>query len=83
MYVIYNFFVAVPYFTVEPEIQNAAESERVEFHCEAGGKPAPEIRWIHNGKLLEEADPNPRRKRVGNSLIIENIKKVDTGTYEL
>jgi len=73
------FIAAAPYFTVEPEIQNAAEGETVEFRCEASGKPSPEIKWIHNGKPLEEADDNPRRKVLGNRIVLENIKKVDTG----
>ncbi|ODN00103.1 Neuroglian [Orchesella cincta] len=72
---------AAPYFTVEPEIQNAAEGETVEFRCEASGKPSPEIKWIHNGKPLEEAEDNPRRKVLGNRIVLENIKKVDTGNY--
>lgn len=36
---------AIPYFTVEPEIQNAAEDETAEFRCEASGVPEPEIKW--------------------------------------
>lgn len=51
----------------------------VQLECEAGGKPSPEITWIHNGKPLEKAVVNPRRKLVGNRIIIENAKKADTG----
>jgi hypothetical protein len=72
---------AAPYFTVEPEVANAAEGETVEFRCEAGGKPAPEIKWIHNGKPLEEAEANPRRKVIGDKIVVENINKLDTGNY--
>lgn len=73
--------MAVPYFTVEPEIQNAAEDETVEFRCEASGVPEPKINWIHNGRPIYEAPPNPRRKVTPNSIIIERLTKKDTGNY--
>ncbi|XP_012275891.1 neuroglian isoform X2 [Orussus abietinus] len=73
--------MAVPYFTVEPEIVNAAEDEMAEFRCEASGVPEPQIKWIHNGKPISEAPPNPRRKVTGNSIIIEKLTKNDTGNY--
>lgn len=72
---------AVPYFTVEPEIINAAEDETVEFRCEASGVPEPQIKWIHNGKPIAEAPPNPRRKVTENKIIIEKLTKTDTGNY--
>ncbi|KAK0095060.1 hypothetical protein PV326_009321 [Microctonus aethiopoides] len=72
---------AVPFFTVEPEIINAAEDETVEFRCEASGVPEPDIKWIHNGKPIKEAPPNPRRKLSKNSIVIEKLKKSDTGNY--
>ncbi|XP_031786698.1 neuroglian isoform X2 [Nasonia vitripennis] len=73
--------LSVPYFTVEPEIVNAAEDETVEFKCEATGVPKPEIKWIHNGKPISEAPFNPRRKVTPNSIIIEKLLKNDTGNY--
>lgn len=73
--------LAVPYFTVEPEIQTAAEGETVEFNCEASGVPEPEIKWIHNGKPIAESPPNPRRTVLKNKIIIENLSKKDTGNY--
>ncbi|XP_033310164.1 neuroglian isoform X1 [Bombus bifarius] len=73
--------MAVPYFTIEPEIINAAEDETVEFKCAANGVPVPEIKWIHNGKPISEAPPNPRRKVTPNSIIIEKLTKKDTGNY--
>lgn len=72
---------AIPYFTVEPEPVNAAEEEEVEFKCEATGIPEPAIKWIHNGKPIEEAPPNPRRIIEKNKIIIKNIEKKDTGNY--
>lgn len=72
---------AVPYFTVEPEIVNAAEEETVEFHCEAKGIPEPAIKWIHNGKPIEETTPSSRRIVQKNKIILQNIEKKDTGNY--
>lgn len=73
--------LAVPYFIKEPERANKAEDETVEFICEAGGFPEPEIKWIHNGKPLSEAPSNPRRKVYKNKIVIENLIKNDTGNY--
>ncbi|KAM7349143.1 neuroglian isoform 1-T6 [Cochliomyia hominivorax] len=72
---------AIPYFTVEPEIQNAAEDETVEFRCEAAGSPEPTIQWIHNGKPISQAPPNPRRIVENNRIIIKELLKSDTGNY--
>ncbi|XP_049962681.1 neuroglian [Schistocerca serialis cubense] len=73
--------MAAPYFTVEPEIINAAEDETVTFRCEAEGVPDPQIKWIHNGRPISEAPPNPRRKVTTNSITIERLSKKDTGNY--
>lgn len=73
--------LAVPFFTVEPEVQNAAEGEDVELKCKASGIPSPEIKWIHNGKPIAEALENPRRIVSLNSVVIKNLVKNDTGNY--
>lgn len=72
---------AIPYFTKEPELQNAAEEETVEFECEAKGIPEPAIKWIHNGKPIEQAPANPRRTVLKNKIIIKDLLKSDTGNY--
>ncbi|XP_025162697.1 neuroglian isoform X2 [Harpegnathos saltator] len=72
--------MAVPYFTVEPEIVNAAEDETAVIRCEASGVPVPELKWIHNGKPLK-AESNSRMKLTANSIIIEKLVKNDTGNY--
>lgn len=77
----YICFSAVPYFTVEPENINAAEGETVTFRCEASGVPEPQIKWIHNGKPIQEAPPNPRRKVSSNKIVIEQLTMKDTGNY--
>jgi hypothetical protein len=72
---------AIPYFTVEPEPVNAAEEDEIEFKCEANGIPEPAIKWIHNGKPIEEAPQNPRRSVSKNKIVIKNLLKKDTGNY--
>ncbi|CAH1639978.1 unnamed protein product [Spodoptera littoralis] len=72
---------AAPFFTVEPEFQNLAEGETAEIKCEAGGTPVPKITWIHNGKPIEQAEPNSRRQVNSNSIVITNLVKKDTGNY--
>lgn len=76
-----NCVSAVPYFTVEPEIVNAAEGETVTFSCEASGEPEPIIQWVHNGKPIEQAPNNPRRSKTKNSVTITNVRREDTGNY--
>lgn len=73
--------IAVPYFTEEPENVNAAEDETIEFRCKASGIPEPQIKWIHNGRPISEAAINVRRKVTPNSIVIQNLKKNDTGNY--
>ncbi|KFB42062.1 AGAP000720-PA-like protein [Anopheles sinensis] len=72
---------AVPYFTVEPELRNAAEGESVEFRCEAAGDPSPNIVWIHNGKLIDDSKRNPRRIVGTNRILFTSLEKSDTGNY--
>ncbi|XP_035777597.1 neuroglian-like isoform X2 [Anopheles albimanus] len=72
---------AVPYFTVEPEIVNAAEGETAEFRCEAAGDPSPNIIWIHNGKPIDQSPRNPRRVVSTNRIYFSKLEKADTGNY--
>ncbi|XP_057339173.1 neuroglian isoform X3 [Microplitis mediator] len=72
---------SAPYFTVEPEIENAAEDDTVTFRCEAHGVPEPDIKWIYNGKPIAEAPDNPRREITTNSITIRQLTKKDTGNY--
>ncbi|KRT82369.1 Immunoglobulin [Oryctes borbonicus] len=60
---------------------NAAEGETVEFQCAASGVPKPDIKWIHNGKPIAQAPPNPRRTINQNSIVITNLQKSDTSNY--
>ena len=73
--------LAKPRFIIEPEIQTAAEGEEVSFECKADGYPAPEIKWIHNGKPISEAADNPNRIVTPEKITIKNLRKIDTGNY--
>ncbi|XP_065332463.1 neuroglian isoform X1 [Cloeon dipterum] len=73
--------LAAPYFTVEPDIVNAAEDESAEFSCDAKGVPEPQIKWIYNGLPIEQAPTNLRRKIQSNKIIIDRLVKGDTGNY--
>lgn len=73
--------LATPYFTHEPELQNAAEDETVTFRCEASGSPEPAIKWIFNGKPISEAPANERRIVGSNTISIRGLLKKDTGNY--
>lgn len=72
---------AIPYFTEEPEIVEAAEGEEAQFNCKASGFPEPTIQWIHNGKPIAQAEPNSRRTVTNNYIKIVDLIKKDTGNY--
>uniref|UniRef100_A0A6P7F591 Neuroglian-like n=1 Tax=Diabrotica virgifera virgifera TaxID=50390 RepID=A0A6P7F591_DIAVI len=78
---IYLNVFASPYFLTKPTNHNAAEGDSVELECKASGVPEPQVKWIHNGKPIEESLDNPRRKVLGNKIIIDNLQKNDTGNY--
>ncbi|XP_066248839.1 neuroglian isoform X1 [Euwallacea similis] len=73
--------LAVPYFIEEPKVITAAEDETAEFRCQAGGVPEPEIKWIFNGRPIEQAPKNDRRRIEQGRLIIERLVKSDTANY--
>ena len=64
-----------------PQIVEGAEGENAVINCEASGNPEPTIKWIHNGRPLSEASPNPRRSVTFNSITITSLTKNDTGNY--
>ncbi|XP_045524749.1 neuroglian isoform X1 [Pieris brassicae] len=72
---------AAPFFIEEPQFQNLAEGETAVIHCKAGGTPEPSITWVHNGKPIEQAEPNSRRQVASNSILITDLVKKDTGNY--
>lgn len=73
--------LAKPRFITEPEIQTAAEGEEILFECKADGFPTPEIKWIHNGQPISQAEDNPNRIITPQQIIIRNLRKSDTGNY--
>ena len=73
--------LAKPRFTIKPQTQVAAEGETVVFECKADGVPKPIIKWIHNGKPIEDAPYNPNRILQPERIEIRNLAKTDTGNY--
>ncbi|KAF0760773.1 neuroglian-like isoform X1 [Aphis craccivora] len=73
--------MAEPIFTVIPQIVKGGEGETAVIKCEASGNPQPSIKWIHNGRPLSEASPNPRRFVTSNSITITSLTKYDIGNY--
>ncbi|XP_072402219.1 neuroglian-like isoform X2 [Diabrotica undecimpunctata] len=73
--------LASPYLITKPTNQDVAEGDSVELECKAGGIPESQVKWIHNGKPIEESLANPRRKVLNNTIIIEHLQKNDTGNY--
>ncbi|KAL7634560.1 UNVERIFIED_CONTAM: hypothetical protein RMT77_014937 [Armadillidium vulgare] len=69
---------AIPYFTVEPEIQNKTEEETAIFKCEAFGKPKPKMIWTYNGHPIGEKD---NMVITANMITIYNLSMLDTGNF--
>ncbi|XP_057374457.2 neuroglian-like [Daphnia carinata] len=61
-------------------LYDSGQSRNDSFSLEAGGggSPAPEIKWIHNGKPIEETAVNLRRKVFPNRIVIERLLKGET-----
>lgn len=72
---------AKPRFIKAPQIVNAAQGESAVFECEADGVPAPRIRWIRNGRPLDQYPANPRMERSPHRLVIHDLEDADTANY--
>ena len=51
------------------------------FECKADGVPTPILKWIHNGRPIEETADNPNMYIEPNRIRITNLRKSDTGNY--
>ena len=52
----FHCFLVPPSLITKPSNQTLTENEILIFHCTANGNPVPKIKWIKDGKTLDEGD---------------------------
>lgn len=65
--------------TVELQQQEVVYGETVRFACQAHGKPAPSVTWLHNAQPLS---PSPRHRLTSRMLRVSNVGPQDEGLYQ-
>lgn len=65
--------------TVELQQQEVVYGETVRFACQARGKPAPSVTWLHNAQPLS---PSPRHRLTSRMLRVSNVGPQDEGLYQ-
>lgn len=68
-----------PQVTVELQQQEVVFGDVVRITCQARGKPAPSVMWLHNAQPLT---PSPRHRLSTRGLRISNVGPQDTGLYQ-
>lgn len=68
-----------PQVTVELQQQEVVFGETVRFACQARGKPAPSVMWLHNARPLS---PSPRHRLNSRMLRVSNVGPQDEGLYQ-
>lgn len=68
-----------PQVTVELQQQEVVYGETVRFACQARGKPAPSVTWLHNAQPLS---PSPRHRLTSRMLRVSNVGPQDEGLYQ-
>lgn len=68
-----------PTVTVELQQTEASYGETVRISCQARGKPAPSVMWLHNAQPLA---PSQRHRLSQRGLRIFNVGPQDTGIYQ-
>ncbi|CAL9698012.1 unnamed protein product [Knipowitschia caucasica] len=68
-----------PQVVVELQQQEAVFGEVVRITCQARGKPAPSVMWLHNAEPLSQS---PRHRLSNRGLRISNVGPQDTGIYQ-
>lgn len=68
-----------PQVTVELQQQEVVFGETVRFACQARGKPAPSVTWLHNAQPLS---PSPRHRLTSRMLRVSNVGPQDEGLYQ-
>ncbi|XP_070495022.1 neural cell adhesion molecule 1-B-like [Chironomus tepperi] len=81
----FTLFVYVPVeFVPVPESITVNELQDVKISCEAIGRPAPEISWMFNGKLITDTINTTKESRhiqLADGLYIKNVTRKDAGDY--
>ncbi|XP_037135995.1 brother of CDO [Syngnathus acus] len=68
-----------PQVAVELQQQEVLLGETVRFTCQARGKPAPAVTWLHNAIPLS---PSPRHRLTPRMLRVSNVGPQDEGLYQ-
>lgn len=64
---------------MELQQQEVVYGETVRFTCQARGKPAPSVMWLHNAQPLA---PSPRHRLTSRVLRVLNVGPQDDGLYQ-
>lgn len=65
--------------TVELQQEEVVYGETVRFTCQARGKPAPSVMWLHNATPLPLS---PRHRLTNRGLRVSNVGPQDDGLYQ-
>uniref|UniRef100_A0A8D3ATJ0 Brother of CDO n=1 Tax=Scophthalmus maximus TaxID=52904 RepID=A0A8D3ATJ0_SCOMX len=68
-----------PQVTVELQQEEVVYGETVRFTCQARGKPAPSVMWLHNATPLPLS---PRHRLTNRGLRVSNVGPQDDGLYQ-
>ncbi|KAG7497574.1 brother of CDO [Solea senegalensis] len=68
-----------PQVTVELQQHEVAYGENVRIICQARGKPAPSVMWLHNARPLA---PSTRHRLTSRVLRVSNVGPQDDGLYQ-
>ncbi|XP_054621826.1 brother of CDO isoform X1 [Dunckerocampus dactyliophorus] len=68
-----------PQVAVELQQQEVTFGETVRFTCQARGKPAPSVTWLHNAQPLS---PSAHHRLTSRMLRISNVGPQDEGLYQ-
>ena len=64
---------------LQQEQDEVSWGETVRFSCQARGKPAPAVVWLHNARPLA---PSPRHRVTARALRVLNVGPQDQGLYQ-
>nr|XP_061820803.1 brother of CDO-like isoform X1 [Nerophis lumbriciformis] len=68
-----------PQVWVELQQQEVTPGDTLRFTCQARGKPAPSVTWLHNAQPLS---PSPRHRLTSRTLRVSSVGPQDRGLYQ-